>query len=701
MSALALLLAAGIAGDSPYSYPILPFEGPLGVEVARDLDGDGRRELLGFGGTSLMPFVGVLTPLPGGGWTTASTLPVSRDPRVLLLTDVTGDGLEDLLVAGLSGVDVYPRLDGLAFGARVTTLAGHHLILRRATTPDFDGDGHADLVLASLQPGFAIEVRRGNGDGSFVPYVFGLTSPRDVWTVELEGEARDGLAFWLGGPDRFDLTRLETNDLVPLTSSPLPTAPHEVELADVNADGLDDLTLIESAGALDRVRILPAVAPGVFGQPVVSRVEPGIERVRWDDVDGDDRVDLLLEGFDLRGVAFQDDDLRLDVRTVPLQLGLTPFAVADADDDGLRDLLVSSSWGLVVLRQRAPRVFERDLAIPATEGTQQLALGDFDGDGLDDAVFGRGSSQLGITPRVDVHVSDGRGGFARTVSVPLPLNMNGVLRDLETGDFDGDGRLDLLVPTSQGVFAVLRTPGGLLAPPVLVQPAPPSGGGSASGDVDGDGFDDALLGGRLYRGSPGGLVASTRLASTRDWALADVDGDGALDAVLRPDSAPARIETWLGDGQGGFAPPVTYFLPEFLLEPPIGVDVDGDGDEDLLARSASSSSVLLLRSRGAGDYDPPVTVLTGPILSPVSSADVNGDGAPDLAAATTGWTLVVASNAGDGTFGEPARHRAATPTPTAVALGRFVAGAPPGALLACGSTSLPGPATLKQPRAGR
>src|SRR6185369_15591060 len=112
------------------------------------------------------------------------------------------------------------------------------------------------------------------------------------------------------------------------------------------------------------------------------------------------------------------------------------------------------------------------LATPQTSG--RLAAGDFDGDGRSDLAFagydyviaGGGVtvdgriSLLGPVPTnsaLNVFRNAGQGAFAAPVRYAKPASFG----DLVTGDFDGDGHLDIaeLASTTAGMIRVLYNAG--------------------------------------------------------------------------------------------------------------------------------------------------------------------------------------------------------------------------------------------------
>lgn len=174
----------------------------------------------------------------------------------------------------------------------------------------------------------------------------------------------------------------------------------------------------------------------------------------------------------------------------------------------------------------------------------------------------------------------------------------------------------------------------------------------AAGDIDGDGDTDVVVGGSsrsavLINDGSGGFGPEVEgFGEQRFTSLADVDGDGNLDTVggfrLGGDAVPGYR---LGDGNGGFAAPVTL---EDLSSPPPNaaldvtpVDVDGDGDLDVVASAAVSGErhVAVYRNDGSGTFSTRTTHDLGfhtDSLNPVwlDTGDLDADGDADVVATT-------------------------------------------------------------------
>jgi hypothetical protein len=162
----------------------------------------------------------------------------------------------------------------------------------------------------------------------------------------------------------------------------------------------------------------------------------------------------------------------------------------------------------------------------------------------------------------------------------------------------------------------------------------------AAADFDGDGKLDLVVAtnpyqnNRLYilRGLGDGtfsISASYPLGGFSVF-LGDVNEDGMLD-VMATSVSSASVGILLGQGGGTFAPP--YFVG-VGWQPNSGVaaDFNGDGHLDLLT-AGYDSRVSLLLGFGDGAFMPPATWIAGVQPASVLAGDFNGDGVADGAAA--------------------------------------------------------------------
>jgi hypothetical protein len=171
----------------------------------------------------------------------------------------------------------------------------------------------------------------------------------------------------------------------------------------------------------------------------------------------------------------------------------------------------------------------------------------------------------------------------------------------------------------------------------------------ATGDLDGDGFDDLVVGNpgapglRLGDGAGhfGPEIPIDTDAAGGTVAVADMNGDEVLDLVVGS-SQTSRLSVALGDDAGGFLPSLDSTLGGGTIVNRLVLDVrdgDGDGDIDVLAVTpapdpgASNGDARLFRNFGDGQLGL-VGVFPGGQFQPkiVSGllGDLNADGLPDV-----------------------------------------------------------------------
>jgi hypothetical protein len=244
-----------------------------------------------------------------------------------------------------------------------------------------------------------------------------------------------------------------------------------------------------------------------------------------------------------------------------------------------------------------------------------LASADLDGDGGADLVVANNEGNS-----ISVFLSDGAGGLAPGVEYPAGVNPVA----LELVDLNADGALDVVTATrvvpptvgvvlgdAQGAFGAV-TKFKASNRPGLVFPIAPAT--ITSGDVDGDGHVDVLVGNR-------GLDVLDGEA----WVLAG-DGGGSLADPVAP-------------------PGVVVLAPAFLEL----VDLDGDGRLDVIdadhdptlatiigSLGASAFSICLASGDGAGSFEHTACLTTGDYPHDVATGDLNGDGKLDLVTADSG-----------------------------------------------------------------
>ena len=319
-----------------------------------------------------------------------------------------------------------------------------------------------------------------------------------------------------------------------------------------------------------------------------------------------------------------------------VQAGTYPYAVAaaDLDLDGRMDLAVANTGDarISIFAGNGDGTFRPGTDYPVgANWAVSLAVADLNRDGAPDV-----AASSAFTDDISVLLSKGGGGFASVARYGAGIRPYAIT----TGDFDGDGKLDLAVANSGSTVSVL--PGSVS---ILIGNGDGSFGAAAS-----------FAAGHL----------PTSIA-TRDF-----NRDGRLDLAVA-NHGDANIAVLLGDGAGGFQAAVNYAVGSNPISIVVA-DFDGDGRLDLATGTlgaGNTNQVSVLLGNGDGTFQPAInSTVTGTSISAVAGGDFNSDGMPDLALAdySSGNVAIVLGN-GDGTF-RPATTLGAA-GPVALAAGDF------------------------------
>ncbi|MFO7586596.1 MAG: VCBS repeat-containing protein [Gemmatimonadota bacterium] len=313
---------------------------------------------------------------------------------------------------------------------------------------DLTGDGRVDLLVANTDDGTVV-LLAGDGAGgwSAARAIPAGENPVDVALGDLDG---DGDLDAVVANHETDYVTLLANDgggrLAPFPRSPLrldlAPHPHAVELADLDGDGRLDL-LVDDRHA-EAILLLRGAGDGTFDRDAV-RIDVGGDPYRGmylADLDGDGLTDIITPNPRTVAVTLRSADGGFaPPREIP---SAGPFEVGagDLDGDGRLDLVVADEPGPVrVLAGNGDGTFRPTALFEHrwTSGAKAVAVGDFDGDGLDDAAVTCWSSRQALV------LFGGRNGV-RMQLVGGGENPWGV----GTADLTGDGRDELLVLDNTG-----------------------------------------------------------------------------------------------------------------------------------------------------------------------------------------------------------------------------------------------------------
>lgn len=321
--------------------------------------------------------------------------------RLLLAADLNGDGRTDLSVANYTLVRTYLSSgDGVTFKAPFDLSPGGQL--QSLAAGDTNRDGRMDLVVPTVSATSSVRTALGNGDGTFQtplstpatspPYGLILADVNGDRIPDILSQQQKNLVVQLGQGDGTFLAEQKTPALIQSASSGA-----ALTAADLDGDGVLDVVAVnpieQSFGILFG-------QPGGFAAPLVT----------------------ALSGTPVQAV------------------------VSDFNQDGVLDLglgLARTSQAVELMQGLGGRRFGPLPTLRLPVNVRLMAQGDLNGDGVDDLVALDAGS---LSNNVFIYLGVGKARFAAKAPLSVPAAAVGAA----VGDWDGDGKLDLVTLSNTG-----------------------------------------------------------------------------------------------------------------------------------------------------------------------------------------------------------------------------------------------------------
>lgn len=318
--------------------------------------------------------------------------------------------------------------------------------------------------------------------------------------------------------------------------------PQEVIATDVNNDGVLDLLTANSAPGADAVNLFLGNADGSYKAAVG-----------------------FGSGINARRLASQD-----------------------LNNDGNADIVVTDTWNdnIMVYMGNGNGTFQSQRTYATGTDPGRLVISDFNNDGIFDVSVVNATGDAAAA--LSVLIGNGDGSFK---AHNVLAGVAGFHTDVNSGDLNGDGNIDLVLTTESSgqVLTYLGNGNGTFGAPTAL----------------------------AMGGNPWGTI------------IADFNGDGKNDLAtsLNTDN---RVAVRLGNGNGTFQAVRSYqvgTVPDNLNT----ADFNGDGNLDIVTINSTDISILL--GNGDGSFGAQTTVAAGPGyygLGRIPLKDFNNDGVVDI-----------------------------------------------------------------------
>lgn len=274
--------------------------------------------------------------------------------------------------------------------------------------------------------------------------------------------------------------------------------PSDIQLGDVNSDGILDLCVVGSErNTPDTVDIFLGNGSGKFtlapGSPAVVSASKEFKphSLQLLDINEDKKLDIIATNNQQNTIATLLGNGRGGfspgpASTFPAGQGRYAFAVGELDGDGHLDAVIANGNNeflepgrVVVLRGDGKGAFKTVSETPVPTGPRYVTLGDVNGDGRADLVLTHGSHQLSVL------LNQGGGKFAPAPALSYDLGSDAWA--VTVADVNGDKKNDLIVATVESITVLLNGKSGFAPAPGSPFRAGPGAFYFGIGDVNKDG----------------------------------------------------------------------------------------------------------------------------------------------------------------------------------------------------------------------
>lgn len=522
-------------GDGTFGPPTIYNSSAGRTIVVADINGDGKRDIAvgnDDGTITLLTGVGNGTFLPpaqygaGQSATSAASADFDRDGRADLIVG-TGDGVRPMM----------SRNNGLVAGAAIALPQGSRT---EVVAGDWNGDGNPDFAVSLNGFGNPVIPFLGDGKGGFLRGV-DVTTPTSGPLAAAD----------LGGDGRVDLLvgsqAVHSGDgaghFGPARALPSGQFPVAVAAADVDEDGLPDIVAMFSL----ELAVFPAAGGGRYRDGTHTAIAGGTD-FALGAIDGDTHLDVVsVPGNRSETISFWpgrgDASWGAPVTSPPPRRQSDSHApvLGDLDGDGWLDaVVVAPEVALIaVLFGDSGGGFRRGPTFTTTMYPSNVVLGDWNGDQRLDLTIASVPDS-----KILVFLNQGGGAFADAQTVASGVQS----RAVACADFDNDGLLDLSTANFDGTVSVLRgkAGGGFLPHVEFAVGEVPRPRMLAAADLNGDGRPDLVVPTTdklfVFAGNGDGtLQAPLALPTARFTAslsAVDVDGDGDIDLLTSDGDVP-------------------------------------------------------------------------------------------------------------------------------------------------------------------
>lgn len=677
--------------------------------IAADFDDDGKIDIAYSQDASNSTLMVALNTSPGPGTITFDA-PVSAAagflmPDWLSVADIDGDGKTDIIAIYNGDMFVYRNTSSVGSASFVrTTHAGILSDSKGMVVGDLSGDDKPDIVIANRNVGTAFATLRNTSSVGSVTFSqtnisvysasVGSQFSQDVPALgDFNGDGRLDIAMGLEennnvyfGIFNNTSTQSEISFSSPylLYNSNSHNTTGITQAADFDGDGKTDVIgSIYNTSRLVYLRNRIQFAPTITAISTLSAAPASNISITGTGFNTNAASNLVRFGTVTATVSSITSGGTVLNLTVPFNASYGPITVLNTGNT----LSAQSPNNFIPIftpgksEIRTTDFIDQGLFTP-TDNLYGMAAGDLTGDGKPDLVITNSAGDnLIILPNTST--IGGPVTFGAQESITPTAGTFNNPRHVALGDLDGDGWLDMAIP-SYGLSRVvifLNSGSGVVATAFTVAGSYATGwapNGIAIGDLDGDGKPELVTsnisGGSIsiFRNTSvnTGIVsfaaredfAMTTPHAIYDVSLADIDNDGKLDIVGGQDinSNPGNLVMLRNASTSGILS-FTGLNATGAIRAPWTIatgDLNADGRNDLVVGSGSNVALdqinvftKLITGGNLANFAQLSPTVNGDSRT-MALGDLNGDGKPDIItgnqSATPGYYTQVFPNTTSG-----------------------------------------------------
>ncbi len=436
---------------------------------------------------------------------------------------------------------------------------------------DFNGDGIQDIAAANYSSN-TVSIRLGDGLGAFSgsTEVSVGSDPSSVAVGDFNGDGIQDIAAASEGSDTVSI-RLGAGlgGFYGSNMISVGAFPRSVAVGDFNGDGRQDIATANYFSNRVSIRL----GDGLGGFSGATEVGVGIRPISLavGDFNGDGIQDIAAANYNSSNTVSirLGDGLGGFIGPHPadVSVGSNPASVAvgDFNGDGIQDIVAANSDSNTVSIRLGDGSggFSGSTEVSVGSNPISVAVGDFNGDGRQDIAAANEGSNT-----VSIRLGDGDGGFSGSTDVGLGTEPVSVA----VGDFNGDGRQDIAVANFNSNTVSIRLGTCTIPSPPTVTSVVPNSGSTAGGTavtITGDNFTGAT--GVTFGGN-----AATSVVVVNDTTITAVTPSG-----------PAGTASVLVTTSGGTNAPNTFYtyvaeMGTFSFNSAPYVDNETNSDHDFI-----------------------------------------------------------------------------------------------------------------------